>query len=218
MQKELNDIYISRMTHIENIPHVLQHGITHRASPYTNQTYKEIGDVSLIATRSTKQVYVDNNKPQDDGQWIKLDDYIPFYFGIRMPMLYVMQHGGNYTPKTPASDIIYMVCHLLSVVEQQAVYYYTDGHPVDRFTSFFDHSTLNDLPTNIDWEAVVASFWNGEENLPVRRKKQAELLVKEDIPSTLIHAFMCYDEKSQERLHDMGIAYDRIKVYPKAYF
>ncbi|MDR3237911.1 MAG: DUF4433 domain-containing protein, partial [Spirochaetia bacterium] len=36
------------MTHIQNIPHILKYGITHRRSQYANLDYVSIGDVRLI--------------------------------------------------------------------------------------------------------------------------------------------------------------------------
>ncbi|MFN0187492.1 MAG: DarT ssDNA thymidine ADP-ribosyltransferase family protein [Bacteroidia bacterium] len=41
---ELNEIYLYRITHIENIPHILQHGITHLSSPNTNPNFVPIGE------------------------------------------------------------------------------------------------------------------------------------------------------------------------------
>jgi hypothetical protein len=81
---DLSQINIYRMTHIENIPHILQYGITHRNSPNANPDYVTVGDKSLIDKRNTKQVSIEN-----DGT-IVLGDFIPFYFGVRMPMLYVI--------------------------------------------------------------------------------------------------------------------------------
>jgi hypothetical protein len=82
---DLNKIYLFRMTHVENIPHILQHGITHVDSVNQNQQYAPIGDSGLINTRH-RFVLPNGNK---------LGDYIPFYFGYRMPMLYVIQKGFN---------------------------------------------------------------------------------------------------------------------------
>jgi hypothetical protein len=50
---ELENIYIYRMTHIDNIPNILLIGITHKNSPNSNPNFVPIGDVSLIDTRST---------------------------------------------------------------------------------------------------------------------------------------------------------------------
>ena len=40
---DLSKIYLFRMTHIENILHILQHGITHVSSLNANATYVSIG-------------------------------------------------------------------------------------------------------------------------------------------------------------------------------
>jgi len=94
---DLAEIKIYRMTHIDNIPHLLQNGITHRNSPNHNPNYITIGDTSLINKRDTKPVSVDNGNFLDfDAPTINLCDYIPFYFGVKMPMLYVIQNGGNF--------------------------------------------------------------------------------------------------------------------------
>lgn len=39
------------MTHIENIPHILEHGITHHRSPNSNKKYVSIGYSNLISKR-----------------------------------------------------------------------------------------------------------------------------------------------------------------------
>jgi hypothetical protein len=51
---------IYRMTHIENIPHILKYGITHRKSINSNPNFVNIGDLSLIENRENKSVIVDN--------------------------------------------------------------------------------------------------------------------------------------------------------------
>ena len=79
---ELSKIMIYRMTHIKNIPHILQYGITHKNSSNVDPDYITIGDKSLIDTRSTKHVIIDNGDFLNfDGQTIILGEYIPFYFG-----------------------------------------------------------------------------------------------------------------------------------------
>jgi len=43
--------YLYRITHIDNIPHIVSNGITLPDSPNSNANYKTIGDRSLINTR-----------------------------------------------------------------------------------------------------------------------------------------------------------------------
>lgn len=217
---ELNQVKIYRMTHIKNIPHILQFGISHKYSPNSNPDFVTIGDTSLIDTRSTKQVSVDNGSlSHTNASTVTLGDFIPFYFGIKMPMLYVIQHGGNFVERaTPAEDIVYLACSIVSITELTTVYYFSDGHATDNLTTFYDKDKINELPSIIDWNSIKASFWGGQENLNTKRKKQAEFLVSEDIPPEFIIRFGCYNESAKVSLLKMGIKEDVIKLIPNAYY
>lgn len=208
------------MIHIENIPHVLKYGITHKNSPNKNEKFITIGDTSLIDVRTTKSVQVDNGDFQNiNAPSIILGDFIPFYFGTRMPMLYVMQNGGNFVERaTPAQDIVYLKCLLVDVISSCKSYFFSDVHATDRYVTFYDKSKLTDLPTLIDWNAVKSSYWGGEENLNIKRKKQAEFLVSDDVPSKCITAFGCYNETAKQKLVAFGIEASKIKLIPEAYF
>ncbi len=216
----LEDIKIYRMTHKKNIPHILQFGITHKTSSNANSEFITIGDLSLINTRESKKIIVDNGQiPTPAASEITLGDYIPFYFGIKMPMLYVMQNGGNFVAKaTPAQDIIYLVCSLKKVIEAGGEYYFSDGHATDRLTSFYDHTRLQQLPEIIDWGSIKSSYWGGQDNLNIKRKKQAEFLVAKDIPPDMIFGFGCFNESAKQNLTNMGVDESQIKIIPNAYF
>jgi hypothetical protein len=54
--------------------------------------------------------------------------------------------------------------------------------------------------------------------LDIKRKKQAEFLVKDDLSPDLITGFGCYDDKARNKLIMMGVDSKKIKVIPKAYF
>jgi hypothetical protein len=205
------------MTHIENIPHILEYGITHKSSSNANPDYVVIGDTSLIDTRAAKSVHISNgNRSQSCGSII-LGDFIPFYFGIRMPMLYVMQHGGNCVERaTPPENIVYLVCKLENILQSGLTCYFSDGHATDRLSMFYDNSKIEELPTIIDKQAIIAKFWN--ENLDIKRKKQAEFLVAEDVPPECLHAFICYSENARQHLMETGIESSKIKIYPQAYY
>jgi hypothetical protein len=208
------------MTHIQNVPHILTYGVTHKNSPNANPNFITIGDVSLIDTRSIKIISVDNGDFLNfDAPTIVLGNFIPFYFGIKMPMLYVMQHGGNFVEKaTPPEDIVYIACSVESIIQSGIIFYFSDGHATDNLTTFYDNIRVNDLPTLVDWNAIKASFWGGQENLNVKRKKQAEFLVSNDLPPDYIKGFVCFDDVSKQRLMRMGIVEETIKVIPNAYY
>jgi hypothetical protein len=217
---ELEQIHLYRMIHVLNIPNVLRHGITHKSSPRANPDFITIGDLSLINTRNGKAVRVGNGNDWDtEAQSIVLGDFIPFYFGIKMPMLYVIQNGGNFVEKaTPAENIVYLACSLARVMETCKRCYFSDGHATDSFTTFFDWTKVPELPSLIDWNAVKSSYWGGLENLNVKRKKQAEFLVGEDIPASCISGYVCFNELAKQELIAMGVEMAKIKVIPNAYF
>lgn len=203
--------YIYRMTHIENIPHILQYGITSHLSPNKNPDYKNIGDKTLITARDTMVFDV-------EGRQINLKDFIPFYFGIKMPMLYVIPNGFNNVVKVAPEEIIYMACSLQEILSLGVDYIFSDGHAKDAFTQFFGKLDIQRIDNIIEINTIKNDHWGGEENLEVKRKKQAEFLVKEDIPTRCIKMFGCYNEDAKTKLINMGIAETMIQVAHKAYF
>jgi len=217
---DLAKINVYRITHIDNIEHVLQNGITHRNSPNHNPNYITIGDLNLINTRDTKQVTVDNGNFLDfNASTITLGDFIPFYFGVKMPMLYVIQNGGNFVIKsTSASQIVYMVCSISRIIKRHEDYYFSDGHATDSLTSFYDKTKLNELGKIIDWGAIKASYWGGQDNLNIKRKKQAEFLVSGDLAPDLIIGFGCFNNTAKNKLVDLSVHEGKIRVIPNAYY
>lgn len=217
----LSDVKVYRITHIDNITHILQNGITHRNSLNRNSHYIAIGDGSLIKTRDQKRVEVDNGNFFNLRRvaTITLGEYIPFYFGVKMPMLYVIQNGGNFVAEsTPAAKIVYLVCSLVELMKHDRNCYFSDGHGTDNLTSFYDRTQLNRLIDILDWSAIKNPYWGGQENLNTKRKKQAEFLVDGDIAPDLILGFGCYDISAKMKLIDVGVVEEKIKVIPYAYF
>lgn len=206
---------------MDNLPHILKHGITHKDSINSNKAYRNIGDISLIDTRNKRVVGIDNEELELEGSHtsIVLGDYIPFYFGIRMPMLYVAQHGGNFVQQaTSPTEIIYLACSLNKIILAGINFYFTDGHATDSMTSFYDKTKINELDNIIDWAAIKSHYWGGNENLNMKRKKQAELLLANDLPPELITGFVCYNEVAKNQLISYGVSDEKIKIFPQAYF
>jgi len=82
-----------------NLPHILQYGTTHSTSLKANSKYIPIGDKSFISSR--------NNFILNNGR--RHGEYIPFYFGMLTPILYVVQKGFNRVDFIHAEDIVYSV-------------------------------------------------------------------------------------------------------------
>ncbi len=82
--------------HINNLAHIITNGIVHQNSAVADPDYIPIGDQSVISVR------------QELHKGYRLSDYIPFYFGPRGPMLYVIQSGFNGVTAVPPEDLIYI--------------------------------------------------------------------------------------------------------------
>jgi hypothetical protein len=201
-------IYLYRMTHIENVPHLIAHGITHRGSTRANANYVSIGDPSLISTR--------NDFLLSNGR--RLGDYIPFYFGTRMPMLYVIQKGFNNVPAQSAEQIVYCVSSVGKVREADADFVFTDGHAVDTFSTQYTKENVEQLQELLDFKAIKARYWKDDNDLDLKRRKEAEFLVLGDLPVEAILGFIVYNEAAKTKLKGMGLLDRQIHIDDKAYF
>ena len=196
------------MLHIENVSHVQQHGITHLSSPNANPAYVPIGDGSLIGSRS--QFKMPNGKT--------LGSYIPFYFGARMPMLYVIQKGFNMVEAVSPEKIVYCVSTVQKMLDHNLPFVFTDGHAVDGFTSFFDEKDVENIDSLIDKKAILAKYWKQDNDNDLKRRKEAEFLVEADIPHEAIICWIVYNEVAKNELIQRGIAANLILVKPDYYF
>lgn len=200
--------YLYRMTHIENIPHVLQYGITHRNSQSANSSFVPIGDNSLINRRNT---HILNNGTV-------LGDYIPFYFGTRSPTLYVIQRGFNGVIKTNPENIIYCVTSIAKVIDSEINFMFTDGHAIDSFSTEYSKAQIENIDSILDYNAINANVWIDENDLDKKRRKEAEFLLSQDLPTNYILGYICYNESAKSKLLEYGIDESKIVVKPNCYF
>lgn len=196
------------MTHIANVPHILLHGITHRTSANSHPDFTPIGDPTLISARDGFEL--------DNGR--TLGEYIPFYFGTRMPMLYVIEKGFNGVPVTSAPDIVYCVTSVQKVVDTQQEFIYTNGHAVDSFSSQFGPPDVADIDGQVDFQAVKVRDWISPTDLDLKRRMQAEFLLSADLPFEATLGFVVYDKTAKDRLVQFGVAENQIHINANAYF
>lgn len=164
--------------HINNIPHVLTHGITHATSSNANNQFVPIGDGNLITTRGN---FLLNN-----GR--RLGEYTPFYFALRTPMLFVIQRGFNLVKTTLPNDIVYCVSTVQRILDTDLPFIFTDGHAIDSLSSQYDHHDIQYIDQLIDKKAIEAKYWKDDNDLDLKRRKEAEFLVLGDIPLETIKA------------------------------
>jgi hypothetical protein len=183
-------IWLFRITHIDNIPHILRHGLMARHSGNANDTFVSIGDSSLIEERD------DIDAPVPPGG--KVSEYIPFYFGPRSPMLFRIATGFDGVKKYPQEEIVYIIESLDKIKAHKLSFFFTDGHLKSlTSTAYNDERHLNKL----DWEVIFAQYWKSDDaDLRRQEKKQAELLVKDYVPVNAIELFGVYNEKAPQTM------------------
>lgn len=201
-------IRLFRMVHIENIAHIREYGITHLKSPHCNPNYVPIGDASLISKRTDILLTTG----------CKLGDYIPFYFGIRMPMLYVIQKRFKQESPIAPEAIVYCVSNIEQIVQHQLKFIFTDGHAVNALTRFYNKSDLPQIEQLVDFKAIHAKYWKDVQDLDLKRRKEAEFLIADDIPFTALTGFVVYQESAALILSDLDIPQSNIAIKPNFYF
>jgi len=205
---DMKKTYLYRMTHIMNIPHVLSHGITHRNSPNANPDFIPIGDKGLITKRDN--FILDNGK--------RLGEYIPFYFGIRTPMLYVVQKGYNLVTPTSPENIVYCVSSVQNIIENNHDFIFTDGHAFNSLSTQYYPKDIPNIDNIIDKNATMAIYWNSDNDLDRKRKKDAEFLVLGDINISAIIGYYVFNENAKNILTGLGISETYIRVKSEYYF
>ena len=199
--------YAFRIVHISNMADIAQYGIEHANSSHSIE-YTSIGDESIIEKR----------RHNINSNGIVLGDYIPFYFGPRSPMLYEIQHGFNNVKQRAADEIVYVVVSIQAIINANIDCIFTDGHAFSRITKFYDKVYLPKLNEIVFYNDVYAKYWKSEDDLDLKRRKEAELLIKNNLPFQYIAGFVVYDDAAKDKLIDCGIDSSRISVKPNFYF
>ncbi len=183
--KRPDTIYLYRITHIDNLDFILKSKmICCPNSKNSDSNFIGIGDSSLIQSRKSKQIPI---APNGD-----FSDYVAFYFGARSPMLYNIQNGYNNVTKRKPEDIVYLITNFETVKENKSEFVFTDGHGYHNFSQFFNQEI--DLK-EVDWKMVNLIRWNDTEDDPDRkRKKQAEFLIHNEVPISMIGVIVVYNE------------------------
>ena len=80
-----------------------------------------------------------------------MNDYIPFYFSVRTPMLFNIKTGVGVDP-FPQEDIIYICCKLSELATDNFHWCYTNGNAAKAISKFF--KKLNDIENKVDWRSI----------------------------------------------------------------
>lgn len=143
MPIDLDNLCVFRIVPISNLEQNLNQGFyCKRECPITNN-FVAIGSQEIINQRDRVKVkcYPDT----------VVNDYVPFYFSVRTPMLYNIITGHN-VPVYPQKNIIYLCFKLKELVINDFQWCYTNGNAAKSITKFY--TDLTDIDTNIDWHSI----------------------------------------------------------------
>src|SRR3712207_2675611 len=101
---------IFRITHRDNLPWILDHGLYCKTTLRSDPNFVSIGNADLIDKRARRQV------PIHPGG--TLSDYVPFYFTPKSPMLYNIKTGWGGIAKRSNDEIIVIVSSIPKLVSQ----------------------------------------------------------------------------------------------------
>jgi hypothetical protein len=158
---------IFRITHVSNVPWLLDNDLHCRNSDVRDPNYREIGNPDLIAKRVLRLV------PIPPGG--SLSDYVPFYFTPYSPMLLNIKTGYNGIRMVPMSEIVVLVSSLPRLVRQGVTFVFTDRHAYLQAAMF--SSDLAGLE-RLDWQHLQArDFRRGGDDFDRIERYQAEALI-----------------------------------------
>lgn len=184
-KKKIENIWVYRIIHHQNLDYILQNGIYYRNSDNFDPEYINIGSSEIINHRDEVPV-----KCYPDTM---VNDYVPFYFGVRSPMLYKIK-TGNGVSRRAQNEIIYLACNFKELTDSELKWCFTDGNAAKYITDFYNDVSEID---NLDWKSINATEWtdnNSDGDHDRMRKKHSEFLVRDHVPVAFIKAIVVFTE------------------------
>jgi ssDNA thymidine ADP-ribosyltransferase, DarT len=184
--------YIFRITHRDNIPWILDHGLHCRQSSQQDPKFVNIGIPDLIEKRHHWRV------PQPPGG--TLSNYVSFYFTPLSMMAYNIKTGRN-VQRRGNDELVLLVASLVKLQEAKVSFLFTDKHASTLDAKF--SSDLRDLD-GIDWKILQnRDFTRDNDDIGKTSRYQAEALVHDNIAANQILQIACCDNDQKNRVEEL---------------
>lgn len=198
-----NPTPILRFTHVNNLDTIIRLGGLHAPNcvPTHSLPYRPCHGSQVQGARAVIQIPV--------GPGGTIHDYVPFYFGYMSPMMLQLKTGQVAGYNEGQQPLIYLVSSA-QVVEAAGIrFVFSDGHGLARFTDWFDDLSRLDA---VDWGMVYQQYWADKvEDMDRQRKKQAEFLVYQCCPWSLIQEIVVIDSTMQQRVEAIQAAFPAVQ-------
>lgn len=202
--------HIFRITHVRNVPWILDHGLHCKNSGVQDPNFISIGLADLIQKRTSRLV--------PNGPGGSLSDYVPFYFTPFSIMMYKINTGNGVTGRENR-EIAILVTSLPRLQEQGIRFVYTNAHAYLNEADYFED--LADL-NRVDWDLLRSRNFKRDPEDPGKvGRYQAEALVYLEVPVAALLGIACYDNTSKQQLEaevqSRGLSIP-VKTLPEWYF
>lgn len=178
---------IFRITHRDNVPWILKHGLHAPTGRVLDPNFRNIGNLDLIDKRAHRVVRVG-----PDGT---LSDYVPFYFTPFSIMMFNIHTGYN-VRQVPNEEIVILVSSLHRVAELGIPFVFTDQHAYPLMASYF--TDVNDLD-KVDWDLLNRKDFKHDPDDPGKKERyQAEALVWKHLPVEALLGICSYTSAVDE--------------------
>lgn len=159
---------IYHITHVDNLPSIIDVGLL------CDQEIAHGTPHHSIAHTEIKRIRAETVVPCAPGG--TLDQYIPFYFAPRSPMLYTINQGNVPSVHDGQANIVHLVFDAEQLAETHD-YAFTNGHAIMGLSDFFND--LADLD-QLDWDSINTHRWGTyyDRTDETKRKKQSEFLAR----------------------------------------
>ncbi|MEI8096474.1 MAG: DUF4433 domain-containing protein [Spirochaetales bacterium] len=182
---------VFRVAHRKNIPWILANGLHCANSTTKSADWVSIGNSELIDKRSRRQVPI--------APFGVLNDYVPFYFTPRTPMLGNLHKGQGGVVRRSNSDLVFLVASLRTILGNQAAVF-TDAHAV---SSFANHYNQIEQLGQLSWEVFRSGDFRRDPEHPEQFERyQAEALVHRRCPASLLLGLACFSNAVKNELED----------------
>jgi ssDNA thymidine ADP-ribosyltransferase, DarT len=190
---------ILRFTHVDNLDTIIRRGGLHAPNhvPQDGLPYRFCHGADVQSARAEVPVPV--------GPGGTIHDYVPFYFGYLSPMMLNLKTGRVVGYSEGQNPLIYFASSVQAIQDAGCRFVFSDGHGLARITAWFDH--LDQLD-EVDWEMVNQRYWTDNINdMDRQRRKQAEFLVHQYCPWSLIQEIVVIDSTMQQRVVTIQAAF-----------
>jgi len=212
MAIDISALYAYRIIPIQNLEDDLLNGLICKNKAKVNAKRIVIGNTEIITERDNRQVTC------FPGTFV--NDYVPFYFSTRTPMLLNIKTGRG-VPQRPQSEIIYLCFKLSDLATDKLEWCFTNGNAAKRISKFF-----NDLDNldQIDWRSIRSTDFganNADGDEDRLRKKHAEFLVKGKVPIKKLSHIAVLNSTVKKQVETILASNEldiKVVVEPKFYF